>query len=107
MAGHRPTAVSVIVREGGRSSNPRHLHSISKAAAYWIPRLRVWSREIGERFERSDITEAFEAGPIVVSHEAVEEGITVGMAREGAAGGGAALVFAARPRGGGGAGRHP
>src|SRR3954447_4492560 len=47
----------------------------------------VWSREIGERFERSDITEAFEAGPIVISHEAVEEGITVGMAREGAAGG--------------------
>src|SRR4051794_41981305 len=50
------------------------------------PCVRVWSREISERFERSDITEAFEAGPIVISHEAVEEGITVGMAREGAAG---------------------
>src|SRR3954467_973161 len=50
------------------------------------PCVRVWSREISERFERSDITEAFEAGPIVVSDEAVEEGITVGMARQGAAG---------------------
>src|SRR4051812_48947699 len=50
------------------------------------PCVRVWSREISERFERSDITEAFEAGPIVISHEAVEEGITVSMAREGAAG---------------------
>src|SRR3954451_21899587 len=30
-------AFPVIVREGGRSSNPRHLDAISKAAAYWIP----------------------------------------------------------------------
>src|SRR5947209_4990362 len=39
--------LSVIVREGGRSSNPRHLDSISKAAAYWIPAFRgmtaAWS----------------------------------------------------------------
>src|SRR4051794_13443641 len=89
--------LSVIVREGGRSSNPGHLDSISKAAAYWIPRFRVWSREIGERFERSDITQAFEAGPIVISHEAVEEGITVGVAREGAAGDAAFGFSAAAP----------
>src|SRR4051794_17574223 len=37
---HAGAAFAVIVREGGRSSNPRHLDAISKAAAYWIPRLR-------------------------------------------------------------------
>src|SRR5947208_13572338 len=58
------------------------------------PCVRVWSREIGERFKGSDITETFEAGPIVISDEAVEEGVTVGMAREGAAGD-AALGFSA------------
>src|SRR4051812_9912328 len=67
-----------------------------------IAREGVWSREIGERFERSDITEAFEAGPIVISHEAVEESITGGMARGGAAGGGPVWVFARKPAGGGG-----
>src|SRR4051795_8795071 len=29
--------LSVIVREGGQSSNPRRLDTIAKAAAYWIP----------------------------------------------------------------------
>src|SRR4051794_29661182 len=85
--------LSVIVREGGRSSNPGHLDSISKAAAYWIPRFRVWSREIGERFERSDITQAFEAGPIVISHQAGGGGNTGGGGRGGGGGGGAGGGF--------------
>jgi len=47
------------------------------------PCVRVWSREIGKSFERSEVAEAFEAGPIVVSHEAIEEGVAIGMARKG------------------------
>src|SRR5216683_2139135 len=43
------------------------------------PRLRVWSRRIGERLERRDVAETFEAGSIVVVHEAVEESIAVGV----------------------------
>ena len=31
---------------------------------------REWLIPVGERFEGSDITKAFEAGPIVISHEA-------------------------------------
>jgi len=44
------------------------------------PRFRVWSREIGKSFKRSEVTEAFEPGAIVVSNEAVEEGVSIGMA---------------------------
>jgi hypothetical protein len=32
--------LDVIVREGGRSSIPRRLGPITRAAAYWIPRMR-------------------------------------------------------------------
>ena len=44
------------------------------------PCFRVWSREIGESFQRSEVAEAFESGPIVVGNEAVEEGVAIGMA---------------------------
>ena len=50
------------------------------------PCFRVWSREIGKGLERSEVSEAFETGAIVVSHETVEEGIAIGMARKGAPG---------------------
>ena len=48
------------------------------------PCVRVWSREIGEGLKGSKVAEAFEAGAIVVSHETVEEGVAIGVAREGA-----------------------
>jgi hypothetical protein len=48
------------------------------------PCFRVWSREIGEGLKRSEVAEAFETGPIVVSNETVEEGIAIGMAGKGA-----------------------
>lgn len=51
---------------------------------YWIPRLRVWSPEIGERFEGGEIAKAFKAGPIVVGDKAVKEGVAIGVANEGA-----------------------
>ena len=43
---------------------------------------RVWSREIGECFERGEIVEAFEACSIVVVDEAIEEGVPVGVRPE-------------------------
>jgi hypothetical protein len=43
----------------------------------------VWSREIGKSFERSEVAEAFEAGPIVAGNKAVEEGVAIGLARKG------------------------
>ena len=46
---------------------------------------RVRSREIGESLQRRVVAEAFEAGSIVVGDEAVEEGIAIGVAGEGAA----------------------
>ena len=46
----------------------------------WGPRGGVWSREIGKNFKRSEVTEAFEPGAIVVSNEAVEEGVSIGVA---------------------------
>ena len=48
-----------------------------EGAAYWMPRLRVWSRRIGQSFGWSEIAEAFEPGSIVVVDEAVEEAVTV------------------------------
>ena len=48
-----------------------------------IPREGVRSREIGKSFQGSDVAEAFEAGSIVVFHEAGEEGVAIGMAGEG------------------------
>src|ERR1700757_4034323 len=50
------------------------------------PRVRVWSREIGERFQRSEVVEAFQSCPIVVGDKAVEEGVTIGLAGESATG---------------------
>ena len=38
------------------------------------PRLRVWSREIVEGLERSQVAKALEAGSIVVVDEPIEEG---------------------------------
>ena len=46
------------------------------------PRVRVWSREISESFERSEIVEAFEAGTVVILDEAIEELIAIGMGSE-------------------------
>ena len=43
------------------------------------PCVRVWSREIGKGLERGAIVEAFEPCSIVVSDEAIEEGIAVLM----------------------------
>ena len=48
-------------------------------ASNWMPRLRVWSREIVERLERRQVAETLEACPIVVVNEAAKEGIAVGM----------------------------
>ena len=42
-----------------------------------MPREGVWSREIVERLERSQVAETLEAGAIVVVNEAVEEGIAI------------------------------
>ena len=47
------------------------------------PCFRVWSREIGEGFEGSEVAEAFEAGAVVVGNEAGEEGVAIGMAGKG------------------------
>ena len=46
------------------------------------PRVRVWSREIGESLQRSEVVEAFEAGSIVIRDEALEEGVAVLMGSE-------------------------
>ena len=48
------------------------------------PCVRVWSREIGEGLERSEVAETFKAGSIVVSDQTVEEGVAIGMAGKGA-----------------------
>ena len=43
------------------------------------PRLRVWSRGISEGLDRRQVVETLEPGSIVVVHEAIEEGVTIGM----------------------------
>ena len=43
----------------------------------------VRSREISKSFQGSEVTEALEAGSIVIGNEAVEEGVALGMARKG------------------------
>jgi len=62
------------------------------------PCVRVWSREIGERFQRSEVVEAFQSCPIVVGDKAVEEGVTIGLAGESATGA-SALGFPANSLG--------
>ena len=46
------------------------------------PRLRVWSRRIGEGLERGEVAEAFEASSIVIADEAEKESISLGMGSE-------------------------
>ncbi|WP_128918192.1 hypothetical protein [Bradyrhizobium nanningense] len=61
---------AVIPREGGESSTPRHLDSITAATEYWIARssrattARVWKvRTQARHCERSDLSaEAFGEG---------------------------------------------